>query len=255
VTNKVKLLIAIGLVVVVAAAAWFFVIHKKSGAPTEVAQAPAEKPAAPAATSESNNPSEQAPPSASPSAPPAQPGQEAAPAKPAAPSAVPGQVKEPFRVDPFGRFPRKPRPPVPPTPMIVRLNLPVNMVRVFETVSVGEGPGARQRRRVAGLLYDDRVWALYEDRGQLSVVKPGDIVEGGTVKAITDEGLLLQEPGNPKPVLVPLTRGSTPPPAPIGTRPGLYPMPGFTGPAMTPPGMPGPAAPGPSNEERDRLEL
>jgi hypothetical protein len=112
--------------------------------------------------------------------------------------------------------------PLPPPPLFARVVWPVSLAKVtFPAETPGPGNNG-PNRRVAGLLWNDQVWALYESDGQTSVVKPGDIVEGGTVRAITDEGLILDVPTEEKPVVVPLVRGVTFPSS-TGARPGLGP--------------------------------
>ena len=227
--SRSKLFIAIGLLVVVAAgAAYFLFLRPKGAAETTVATAPEETPGATAPA---------------PAAPPAQPAPETG-----APAAPKAGTTEPSNADPFRQFPVKWVKRPPPPPLWFLLGMPV-------TPHIAYGPtGFVQRfptptRRVAGLLWDSRVWAIYESRGQTTVVKPGDIVEGGTVQAITDDGILLQVPGETKLVLVPLVRGAPPAalaPAPVGYRPGLAPgVPAVPGVAPAAPYYGPPAGPAP----------
>ena len=244
-TKTSKLLIAIGLFVVVAVVAVYFLVIRPGGegaepTTTAVAEAPAAEPAAPAG---------EAQPEAAPTAP-----EVAAEAAPSAPAAEPlTGSREPFRTDPFKPFPMKIFPPPPPPPLWGGLiSAPVSVAKL-SPVEPKLRVGA-PTRRVAGLLWDGRVWALYESvtpKGAVvsSVVKPGDIVEGGMVRAITDEGLLLDVEGEAEPVVVPLLRGAPRPATPVGTgvtpgptgRPGLpgtTPVSGTTYRTGGPPGVP-----------------
>jgi hypothetical protein len=58
---------------------------------------------------------------------------------------------------------------------------------------------------LAGILWNDRAWAILETggpNGETTVVKPGDMVgENGRVQVITRESIILQVEGEPARVI------------------------------------------------------
>jgi hypothetical protein len=124
---------------------------------------------------------------------------EGAPGAPAAPAQYPsiGVVKmgigpaEPTRIDPFVTF----NPPIPPTPPELMVTLPP-----VGLVAGGLRPGGAVEvarignRRVAGLLFNDQAWAILEDEeGSTYIVKPGDVVEGIRITAISRDSIFLKD--------------------------------------------------------------
>ena len=80
-------------------------------------------------------------------------------------------------------------------------------------------------RRVAGLLFNDRAWAILEKDGQTFIVKPGDVVDGIRITAIAQNSIyLVDRDGNRWEV--PL-RGPTPGAASSGVGPAAPGMPGW----------------------------
>lgn len=108
--------------------------------------------------------------------------------------------------------------------------------------AAGQTPEVPVNRRVAGLLYGDRVLAVLETEGKSEVVKPGDIISDPTgkqlrVARIDREAILLKRLDNNQTIRVPLEG------IPEGSiAAGGYPTGGYPGPGGVPgPGMmPGP---------------
>ncbi len=124
----------------------------------------------------------------------------AAPAGPAAPGTYPsvGLIKmgigpaEPTRQDPFVTF----NPPPQPIPPEVLVQLPpVGLVAGGLRPGGGvEAVAKIGNRRVAGLLFNDQAWAVLEDEeGNTYVVKPGDVVEGMRITAISRDAIFLKD--------------------------------------------------------------
>ena len=99
---------------------------------------------------------------------------------------------EPTRPDPFQTF----QPPVrPPAPELV-VSLP--------TVTLEPGglrPGGPSetfatigRRRVAGVMFNERPWAILEEEDKTFIVKPGDVVAGIRITAIARDSIFLLDP-------------------------------------------------------------
>lgn len=193
--DKKRLMIA-GALFLVAGIVLFLVIPKKRSAPPRAAEMPAGEPGAPGVPG--------------PPPPGGMPGEmgargvpgEVAPggeAKPA-PTQVVKRPMLPYRPDPFV-VPRPPRPirrkPTgPPPPPRFFTVPPVVASRVIgPEVSEVTGPP----RRMAGVLWNDRVWAILESgeaqEAESFIVKPGDIVEGGRVQIITRDKLVLSGEG------------------------------------------------------------
>ncbi|MFB3882006.1 MAG: hypothetical protein ACE149_12135 [Armatimonadota bacterium] len=99
---------------------------------------------------------------------------------------------EPTRPDPFLTF----NPPIPPVPAEVLYPLPA-VGLVAGGLRPG-GPGERVatvgNRRVAGLLFNDQAYAILEDEeGRTYIVKPGDVVEGIKIVAISRDSIFLRD--------------------------------------------------------------
>jgi hypothetical protein len=149
---------------------------------------------------------------------------------PAAPAVQPA---EPYRADPFAPLIKPPPPPVyiqpPPPPAVQQVGIPPVMIQVLplETMIVRE----QGQRRTAGVLWDHQVYAIIETEKTIAVVQPGDTVNGDTVRAISPQGLVLAVKGGEE-VEVPLR-----------SRPaGIAPAPSVALPQERPE-LPGPAAP------------
>jgi hypothetical protein len=75
----------------------------------------------------------------------------------------------------------RPKPTIPPVP-----------VTPTEIMVIGEEIEEQHDRRMAGMLHNGRVWAIYERDGVGLVVKPGDPVQDETVIAITKDYIVLR---------------------------------------------------------------
>jgi hypothetical protein len=75
----------------------------------------------------------------------------------------------------------RPKPTIPPVP-----------VTPPGIVVVGDEVEEQHDRRMAGMLHNGRVWAIYERDGVGLVVKPGDPVQDETVIAITKDYIVLR---------------------------------------------------------------
>jgi len=131
---------------------------------------------------------------------PAAPGGDVSAEAPATPTAGPsvGVVQmgtgpaEPTRPDPFLSF----EPPPQPTPPELLIALPPVGV-----VAGGLRPGGATtagprvgNRRVAGLLFNDQAWAILEDEdGETFIVKPGDVVDGIRITALSRNSIFLMD--------------------------------------------------------------
>lgn len=193
--------IAIGVVVIVVACLWFFVLRpapaatatdatatpdqtaqQTPGGPTPGAPAPGVTPAVPGPGDA--RPAAPATGAAAPAA-PGQPGQPATPAQPAAGAPVPG-VKvasvtpmETWRGDPFQPIGYKPTPKVTNKPHIRDFpfdRLPVRVVwdKAGNDRRKQKAEIQQPSRRMAGILLNDRVYAIIEAGGVSQVVQPGD---------------------------------------------------------------------------------
>lgn len=216
--DKQRLGIAVGLVIVVAAAFWFLVLRK----PKAGQEAAATKPTAPAEK-------------ATGAVAPARAGAggargiskeaivaallaRAARAGKAAPVVTPA---EPYRADPFAPLfppppPPPPRPPPPPPPVVRVVGIPPVMVQALPPTAI-VAVTREQPRRTAGVLWNDRVWAIVETERTTAVVQPGDRVDGDTVRAISPQGVVLAAQSG-KEVEVPLRGregGAAPMPAAV----------------------------------------
>jgi hypothetical protein len=100
------------------------------------------------------------------------------------------------RVDPFLTFEPEPVP----TPVELLVPLPAVTLQAgglrpagVQEVAVGEA--AIAGRRVSGLLFDEGAYAILEaGPGQAFVVKPGDIVQGYRVTAISRDSIFVDDP-------------------------------------------------------------
>ena len=99
---------------------------------------------------------------------------------------------EPTRPDPFLSF----EPPAQPTPPELLVSLPpVGVVagglRPGGVTTAGPRVG---NRRVAGLLFNDQAWAILEDEdGETFIVKPGDVVDGIRITALSRNSIFLMD--------------------------------------------------------------
>ena len=99
---------------------------------------------------------------------------------------------EPTRSDPFLSF----EPPPQPTPPELLIALPpVGVVpgglRPGGVTTAGPRVG---NRRVAGLLFNDQAWAILEDEdGETFIVKPGDVVDGIRITALSRNSIFLMD--------------------------------------------------------------
>jgi len=223
--DKQRLAIAVGLVIVVAAVLYFLLFRPRAETPVSVGSENEGIPFGGAAIEPEGAPAPQPPVASGPPAP--------------AVAQAPAQLQpEPSRPDPFALLfpPRPPQrvvpPPPPPPPLAVEVvGIPPVMVDVLPPIRLRPGVFAGvPQRRVAGVLWNDRVWAIIESDKITAVVQPGDVVEGNTVQAISPQGLILTSKGG-KETEVPLRgRGQAPAPgyAPVsapGGRPALPTMP------------------------------
>ncbi|UCH34217.1 MAG: hypothetical protein JSV65_17030 [Armatimonadota bacterium] len=230
--DKQRLGIAIGLAVVVLVALYFLVLRKPKGEETTAAETSAATKETTAASKTKARPGAGA---VGIAARPGAPGALAAaggpkPGAPAGPAAAPA---EPYRVDPFAPlFPPPPKPPPPPPPppppAVVQVGIPP-VIAQLPPEAVPRPP--EERRRMAGVLWNDRVYAIIETENTVAVVQPGDTVDGGTVRSISPEALMLATTGGQE-VEVPLRNRTGPAPSVVRTA---------TPPGR--PGLPGPAAP------------
>jgi hypothetical protein len=92
------------------------------------------------------------------------------------------------RDDPFITFEPEPQP----TPPELIVNLPpvslqdggLRPAGIPEVAEIGH-------RRVAGLLFNDRAWAILEREGETFIVKPGDRIDGNLITAIARDSVFL----------------------------------------------------------------
>lgn len=99
---------------------------------------------------------------------------------------------EPTRPDPFLSF--EP-PPLPTPPELLVALPPVGIVagglRPGGAMTTGPRVG---NRRVAGLLFNDQAWAILEDEnGETFIVKPGDVVDGIRITALSRNSIFLMD--------------------------------------------------------------
>ena len=211
--DKQRLAIAVGLVIVVAAALYLLLFRPRAAPTASVGSESGGTPFGAVATQ---------PRGAAAPQPPAAPG----PPAPAVAQAPAPPQPGPSRPDPFAPlFPPTPpekqrRPPPPPPPLAVEVvGIPPVMVEALPPIRRPLGAvGGVSQRRVAGVLWNDRVWAIIESEKITAVVQPGDVVDGNTVQAISPQGLILTSKGG-KETEVPLrSRGQGPAPGsvPVG---------------------------------------
>lgn len=109
------------------------------------------------------------------------------PGTPVAVNGIKTTPSEASRPDPFKPFydPKKKQPPPPPlyVPSPGRLFPPrasIEIQKGYERQVQELAP--QPQRRMAGLLYNQRLYAILETNGESQVVKPGDITSDGTAK-------------------------------------------------------------------------
>lgn len=245
--NQPIILGGLGVVVVVVLVIWFFLL-RPSGGGDEFAEAP------PADMGMEMDPN--APVPGLPGDPLAQPegGAQAA----AAPSADKLEPLEESREDPFRPVfgPKPPR-----TRMTFARNITRPDIRRVSLEPVVLGPGFEEetlppqpQRRMAGILKNDRVFAIIETEGRTSIVKPGDpIDENLVVDRILPDKVILRSTRLRTPVFIEVPKaagdaarrqnltgtpagpvGPTGPVGPMGPRP-MSPAPGGRGMDAPPP--------------------
>lgn len=93
------------------------------------------------------------------------------------------------RRDPFLTF----EPPPLPTPPELVANLPPVNLQSGGLRPPGIDASQLGRRRVAGVLYNDRALAILEKDNDYFVVKPGDVVDGIRITAIAPDGIFIED--------------------------------------------------------------
>lgn len=93
------------------------------------------------------------------------------------------------RRDPFLTF----EPPPQPTPPELLANLPPVNLQAGGLRPPGIDATQIGRRRVAGVLYNDRALAILEKDSEYFVVKPGDVVDGIRITAIAPDGIFIED--------------------------------------------------------------
>jgi len=93
------------------------------------------------------------------------------------------------RRDPFLTF----EPPPQPTPPELVANLPPVNLQSGGLRPPGIDVTQIGRRRVAGVLYNDRALAILEKDSEYFVVKPGDVVDGIRITAIAPDGIFIED--------------------------------------------------------------
>jgi hypothetical protein len=151
------------------------------------------------------------------------------------PGAAPGAVVKPTersRPDPFAPLfkpppPPPPPPPLPPQPAAVQVGIPAVMAQALPPEAVVETV-AREQGRMAGVLWNDRVYAIIETESTVAVVQPGDTVNGRTVRSISPQEAILASKGGEE-VKVPLrgAMGAAPLRMPVAIPPGRPALPGL----------------------------
>ena len=90
--------------------------------------------------------------------------------------------------DPFLTFEKKIPPPPPeadiPLPMVV--SGPIRPVQPTEMAVLGT-------RRVAGVKFNERPWAILEEGNETFIVKPGDVVDGLRILAIARQSIYVED--------------------------------------------------------------
>ncbi len=98
-------------------------------------------------------------------------------------------VDEPSRPDAFLTF----EPKIPPPPPEVVTPLPVTTLGPLRPAQPAEAAVAG-RRRVAGVVFNERPWAILEEGDQTFIVKPGDVVAGIRIAAIARDAVYIVDP-------------------------------------------------------------
>ena len=144
---------------------------------------------------------------------------------PGAPAGAVEKPTEPYRPDPFANIfpppppPRQPPPP-PPLPAAIQVGIPPVFAQLLPSEGVRE-IAEREQGRMAGVLWNDRVYAIIETDTAIAVVQPGDTVDGRTVRSISPQEAILASKSGEE-VKVPLrgAMGMAPRVAPAATPPG-----------------------------------
>ncbi|UCC67110.1 MAG: hypothetical protein JSV79_08150 [Armatimonadota bacterium] len=98
-------------------------------------------------------------------------------------------VDEPSRPDALLTF----EPKIPPPPPEIVIPLPATILGPLRPAQ----PAAVSvigRRRVAGVMFNERPWAILEEGGDTFIVKPGDIVDGVRIAAIARSAIYVVDP-------------------------------------------------------------
>ena len=93
------------------------------------------------------------------------------------------------RRDPFLTF----EPPPQPTPPELLANLPPVNLQSGGLRPPGIDATQLGRRRVAGVLFNDRAYAVLEKDSSYFVVRPGDVVDGIRITAIAPDGIFIED--------------------------------------------------------------
>lgn len=98
-------------------------------------------------------------------------------------------VDEPSRPDSFLTF----EPKIPPPPPEVVTPLPATILGPLRPAQPAEA-AVIGRRRVAGVMFNERPWAILEEGDQTFIVKPGDVVDGIRIAAIARNSIYVIDP-------------------------------------------------------------
>jgi len=95
---------------------------------------------------------------------------------------------EPSRSDSFLTFEPKIEPPPPElqTPLPLTLGGPIRPPQPTEIAMLGT-------RRVAGVKFNERPWAILEEGNETFIVKPGDVVDGLRILAIARQSVYVED--------------------------------------------------------------
>lgn len=95
---------------------------------------------------------------------------------------------EPYSSDPFLTFEPKIEPPPPEieTPLPMAVGGPIRPEQPTEMAVLGT-------RRVAGVKFNERPWAILEEGTETFIVKPGDVVDGLRILAIARQSVYVED--------------------------------------------------------------
>ncbi len=97
-------------------------------------------------------------------------------------------IDEASRPDSFRTF----EPVIPPPPPEVVTPLPVAMLGPFRPAQPEE-TAVLGRRRAAGVMFNERAWAILQEGDKTFIVKPGDIVDGVRISAIGRDAIYVTD--------------------------------------------------------------